>query len=273
MRKKLKRSILAILTAAMTFGLSMTAYAAPRNMPDGQLFDAELYAQLYPDVVAVLGTDETALYNHYVNNGKAEGRIPYNLNDLNIRLQFWSDYEVLDNNIILQQPLQLQFLVPDGLNVTQQELRANLTDDSIIAMAQQVLPTGTQWGDETWYDTVSDVSGRNIAKRGAGCQAFAYWLTDALYGDIPMVRYENTETENILTNGTFMLYRFDIVHYLTPQGTLHCGVVLGADMEAGLIYTAEGNVNGMINWDRAISLDGSDGCHIFRIYRRETVGM
>ena len=47
-------------------------------MPDGSFFDAEYYAQTNPDVVGVLGTDATVLYNHYVTNGKAEGRAPYN---------------------------------------------------------------------------------------------------------------------------------------------------------------------------------------------------
>ena len=37
-------------------------------------FDANFYAQRYPDVVAELGTDPGILYQHYVTFGKAEGR-------------------------------------------------------------------------------------------------------------------------------------------------------------------------------------------------------
>lgn len=40
-------------------------------------FDPVFYAQTYADVAAALGTDATALYNHYVNFGQKEGRIPY----------------------------------------------------------------------------------------------------------------------------------------------------------------------------------------------------
>lgn len=45
-------------------------------MPDGTVFDAEYYAKTYPDVVSAIGTDENALYQHYVMAGKAEGRHP-----------------------------------------------------------------------------------------------------------------------------------------------------------------------------------------------------
>lgn len=70
MKKKL---LLAILTVAV-MGSSLTVYAQPKTMPDGTVFDAEFYAEKYPDVKAVFGNDEAALYNHYVQYGKAEGR-------------------------------------------------------------------------------------------------------------------------------------------------------------------------------------------------------
>ena len=71
MKKKL-----IILAAAMTFTLSwsITVCAQPASMPDGTMFDAEYYAQTYPDVVAVYGTDPDMLYQHYTQYGKAEGR-------------------------------------------------------------------------------------------------------------------------------------------------------------------------------------------------------
>ena len=65
------------ITAALiaVFFLSgMNAQAQTKVMPDGGLFDAEYYAAAYPDVVAVLGTSEAALYQHYVTCGRAEGR-------------------------------------------------------------------------------------------------------------------------------------------------------------------------------------------------------
>ena len=72
MSKKLC-TLLAIFT--LTLASSMTAFAAPEVMPDGGMFDAEYYAQNNPDVVAVFGTDKELLYSHYVNHGRAEGRL------------------------------------------------------------------------------------------------------------------------------------------------------------------------------------------------------
>lgn len=72
-----KRLFTLTLAITMLIGSSMTTFAAPRPMPDGTVFDAEFYAETYPDVKAALGTDEATLYNHYVTYGKAEGRLPY----------------------------------------------------------------------------------------------------------------------------------------------------------------------------------------------------
>ena len=40
-------------------------------------FDYKAYADTYPDLKAAFGYDAAALYNHYVNNGKAEGRVAF----------------------------------------------------------------------------------------------------------------------------------------------------------------------------------------------------
>lgn len=71
---------IAVITAVCAFGIAVslaTSNAAPKTMSDGGTFDAEYYAQNNPDVVAALGSDESTLYQHYLNYGKAEGRAPY----------------------------------------------------------------------------------------------------------------------------------------------------------------------------------------------------
>ena len=74
--KKLLISLSAFLV--IVFGLGVfTVSAAPVKMSDGQLFDAQYYAQKNPDVVAAFGTDANWLYLHYVVCGKTEGRLPY----------------------------------------------------------------------------------------------------------------------------------------------------------------------------------------------------
>ena len=75
---KTRRIILTIATLILTALIySGSVHAAPVQMPDGNIFDAEFYAATYPDVVAVFGTDPATLYYHYLTCGAAEGRQPY----------------------------------------------------------------------------------------------------------------------------------------------------------------------------------------------------
>jgi len=74
----MKKKTMMCIAAVMCLCSSMTVYAAPETMPDGTVFDAEYYAQTYPDVAAVFGTDKDALYSHYATYGKAEGRSAVN---------------------------------------------------------------------------------------------------------------------------------------------------------------------------------------------------
>lgn len=78
----MKRKTILAMTIVLCLGSSrMTVFAAPKLMSDGAAFDAEYYAQTYPDVAAVFGTDENLLYQHYLVCGKIEGRKPYREGD------------------------------------------------------------------------------------------------------------------------------------------------------------------------------------------------
>ena len=57
---KRKWIVVGLLTAAM-LQTSMTAFAAPKPMGDGTIFDAEYYATSNPDVKAIFGTNEQNL--------------------------------------------------------------------------------------------------------------------------------------------------------------------------------------------------------------------
>lgn len=72
---KRKWIVIGALTAVM-LQTSMTAFAAPKQMSDGTVFDAAYYASSNPDVKAIFGTDEQTLYTHYKMFGKNEGRLP-----------------------------------------------------------------------------------------------------------------------------------------------------------------------------------------------------
>lgn len=65
-------------------------------------FDANYYAQQYPDVVAALGTNPNALYQHYMNHGKAEGRKAH-INDIPIAAVGTAGNIAFDANYYAQQ--------------------------------------------------------------------------------------------------------------------------------------------------------------------------
>ena len=73
--KKLLISMIACVCAVLLY--SQTAFAAPQQMADGNIFDPVFYATAYPDVAAVFGYDPNLMYLHYVLFGQAEGRLPY----------------------------------------------------------------------------------------------------------------------------------------------------------------------------------------------------
>ena len=174
-------------------------------------------------------------------------------------INYWTDYDVMENGVLLQHPAYFSVTAPEG--VTYQ-----ITDIDVIAALKDMAPNGTDWGANTFYDTIATRKGK-IPKRNAACQAFAFWVRDAIFGTGTVTRIDNTEDDMAICNGTFEFHYYDIVCYLTPTGEFHSGIVIDADPETGTLYTAEGNVNGVVNWDRSIKVDGSDGTAIARVYR------
>ena len=47
---------IAVMPVSSVMCNSLTVFAAPETMPDGTVFDAEYYAQTYPDVANAVGT-------------------------------------------------------------------------------------------------------------------------------------------------------------------------------------------------------------------------
>lgn len=75
MKKKL---VMSIMSAIMVCASSMTAMAAPEIVEVNgvnEVFDAEYYAAVYPDVAAAFGTDKELLLQHYITFGQSEGRL------------------------------------------------------------------------------------------------------------------------------------------------------------------------------------------------------
>jgi len=77
LKNTVSRFLGGLATALIVSSSSLTALAAPQQMPDGSTFDPEYYAATNPDVVAVLGNSAQMMWAHYTACGKAEGRLPY----------------------------------------------------------------------------------------------------------------------------------------------------------------------------------------------------
>lgn len=68
-----KKVLSALVSAALLVSLSVTGAAAVTESYD--TFDYRAYANVYPDLKAAYGYNAEKLYAHYVNFGKAEGRV------------------------------------------------------------------------------------------------------------------------------------------------------------------------------------------------------
>lgn len=77
MKKKTRNLVAVIMMALVLAGTTGGIAMLQHSMAAPGQFDPAYYAQTYPDVAAALGTDATALYNHYISFGQKEGRIPY----------------------------------------------------------------------------------------------------------------------------------------------------------------------------------------------------
>ncbi len=96
--KRLNKIIIPTITAillSIVFSNFMT-YAAEKVMEDGTVFDAQFYAETYPDVVAAKGSSENAMWEHYVEFGRNEGRLPY----ANAQIQSVSQDDEIYNSLV-----------------------------------------------------------------------------------------------------------------------------------------------------------------------------
>lgn len=82
-------------------------------MSDGGLFDPIYYARNNPDVVSVMqSSDKNVLYQHYLNYGKAEGRLPYDVNPT-MELMTFAQVSTLTPNLKAYENIKYR---TDGLN-------------------------------------------------------------------------------------------------------------------------------------------------------------
>lgn len=166
-----KKILVALLTFTLTLSFPVTAFAQPKEMPDGEMFDAEFYAQTYQDVYAAFGNDEKALYNHYKTYGKNEGRLPY------------SNAKVTKSG--------------ENSAATKEQME----DAAILQKLEEfkaTYPEGTPWNFNNTYKTTS--KGRINSGTVGSCQSFAYLVQDYVFGPGKKVKGKATGFESYINN-------------------------------------------------------------------------
>lgn len=240
MMKNLKRNVTVAIMATILLGSTLSVCAAPKTMADGTVFDADFYAETYPDVKQALGTDEAALYNHYVTYGKAEGRMPHGT-DVDVTYSKTVVGRTPDKGDVILTADQRSI---GGVKI---EAKQPLTPSVILADMQKTLPTGTAFNDSTYYFWNGYKKGNNM-RGGSGCAAFAMLLSDCIYDNAPAT---------MQTTGELTINVYDIV---LLAGGAHMAFVTGIDNENGTITVAEANYNGAVRWGGTYKI--SDICGV-----------
>ena len=115
--RKGKRIICTLgITGIIFVNLALTVNATGK-------FDPNYYAAAYPDVVAVLGTEAQALYNHYLAYGMKEGRLPYEGADPGASVE-----GILEAQNVISEASQL---VPVKELANLSSLRKKMTDEEL----------------------------------------------------------------------------------------------------------------------------------------------
>ena len=212
-----------LLGFVMMACMSLEINAAPKQMPDGNLFDAQFYAETYPDIAAILGMDETLLYNHYILSGRQEGRMPF-------------AQDAITNSIVLQMHIsqkltELKNLYPDGTQMDIEDRYVGYTIQDALFGSDFVL-------------NMHDTGLQKWAVNNGLCYTMSYatdyiWYPDNYIGQDPMInaRFEEYWSklqvgDGIKVKGNFM-------------------VVLSKDND--YVTVVEGYDNGKIRWERMIS--------------------
>lgn len=190
----MKKKLISALAFTFAMAMTITAHATPVQMENGDIFDADYYAATNPDVVAALGIDAEALYNHYLLCGKAEGRPGY-------------DTAATGSNIIetegyilaLKDSLPLTVTSKDGkrsaivnsLTFTDKKLSEGVYrlnyELTFSSLSENVFPYNRQYVDLNFYDAEGVFRGRTMVMLNGATENIAkgivynYNLTPGAY--------------------------------------------------------------------------------------------
>lgn len=234
------------------------AQAAPVTMPDGNVFDPEYYAEQNPDVVVALGKNSDVLYRHYQLCGKAEGRLPYAQVPVqqaqqvqtserfdsvfyadtypDLKAVFGYDSQLLYNHYITSGKAEGRIGAP--ALITYHGMTESDIYNRLIAL-KEFYPEGMKWDASLGSYSFK---GLNERESGIECVAYAYQISDRVFGNEPDAKYvyhfarEKFHVGDIVRFGSWWSGHSVVVLEVKPEG----------------IVCTEGNYDGKVHWGRLI---------------------
>ena len=229
--QRTKKRISIKLALSLLLGLVMMSentYAAPKVMPDGNMFDAGFYAAAYPDLAAVFGTDETLLYNHYLLCGSLEGRLPYAPGAV---------ADLVSQEQIYQKLMELKAKYPEGTSVGS---KVRFTESRYVGYTIQ----DELFGSEATLNIYSTglrewARNNNVGYRASYSDLGWIWAPVGYAGQDPVVNAKFEELWNKLQVGDG-IREYENFMVVLAKADDHVTVVMGNEL-------------GEVNWERKIS--------------------
>jgi len=155
--KKLAKKLVVLTMAVSMLATSVMGVSAA-TVED--FFDAEYYAEQYPDLAAAFGNNEELLYQHYLQYGINEGRNASNAFDVRLYKEMYKDLDVAFGD---NWAAYLNHYLAYGIN----EARDGGGEFDIVAYMQNnpdvVATLGTDFATlKNHYDTVGKAEGRVV---------------------------------------------------------------------------------------------------------------
>lgn len=239
--KKWRWKVLSMLAAAVAVLMTARLDVSAAGVRD--VFDAEYYANSYADLKAVYGTDEEALFQHYITVGITEGRVASPVFDIvayrngypDLQAVFGDNWDAYADHYLTAGKAEGRTI---GVSAGPEQNNNGQTaagDGIYNAMIAQkaAFPEGMHWDNGNFYAWHG-----GIYSGGYGCAGFAFALSDAAFGNAPARMHYDPSAVRV----------GDIVRM---NGDTHSVIVL--EVNSDHVIIAEGNYNSSIHWGRKIS--------------------
>ncbi len=220
-------SAMAILMSTVAISSTTASAASGTNVPSD--FDASFYADTYPDLKEAIGTDAEALYNHYVQFGQKEGRLP----NAQGKLSSASSSTTATGNSTSVSNNNSSFYVADDVNYLRASYLSNWGSYTIGQVDKwgngdpAVGFTRQDYSSDPFYISLRSELEAFIKEAGKTIHASYYSRSTCYIGNSDDSKYYHNLVNNlhvdllksgILSNGVFMIIPADGMAHINAYG-------------------------------------------------------